>query len=68
MILLFQSTAVLVWVINAVMKHHDQEQAGEIRIIQLTLLPCGLSLKEVRTGTQAEQEPGGRAGAEAREG
>lgn len=58
---LYQSTTVLVWVTNAVVKHHDQEQAEEERVPRLTLLPCGISLKEVKIGTQAEQELGGRS-------
>ena len=36
------------------------KQLGEKVFIWLLLPHCGPSLKKVRTGTQTEQEPGGR--------
>jgi hypothetical protein len=45
----------------AVMKHHDQKQVGKKRFIWLTLPRHSSLLKEVRTGTQLGQEPGGRS-------
>ena len=44
-----------------VMKHHFQKQVGEEKVYWLTLLYCSPLLKEVRTGTQTGQEPGGRS-------
>jgi hypothetical protein len=41
----------------AVMKHHEQKQLGEERVIWFTL-PYHSSSKEIRIGTQTEQEPG----------
>lgn len=37
-----------------------KEQLGKKGFIGLILLHCSLSLKEVRTGANTEQEPGGR--------
>lgn len=39
----------------AVMKHRDQKQLGGVRV--KASIPC-YSLKEIRTRTQEEQEPG----------
>lgn len=52
---------VLIRVSIAVMRHHDKNKLGREGLIQLTLPHHCLLLKEVRTGTQAEQEPGGRS-------
>ena len=48
---LFYSRCVFSYRSIAVIKGHDQKGGGLI----------SLSLKEVRTGTQIEQEPGGRS-------
>jgi hypothetical protein len=56
--LTWDTEGVLVRVTIAVMKHHDQKQLGEERVYMA--YQCS-SLKEVRTGTQARQEPGGRS-------
>jgi hypothetical protein len=50
---------ILVGVSSAVMMHHDQKQAGEEGAS--TLPDHCKSLKEVRTWSQTEQEPGGRS-------
>lgn len=47
---------VLIWVIVAMMKHHDQMQVGEGRIHIHSL-----STKEVRMGIQTGQEAGDRS-------
>lgn len=39
----------------------NKKQVGEEGFIQLTLLDHSPSLKEVRTGTQGGQEPGGKS-------
>jgi hypothetical protein len=53
---------VLVRVSAAARKHHDQKnKLGRKGFIHLTLPYCCLSTKEVRTGTQSGQEPGGRS-------
>jgi uncharacterized protein (DUF305 family) len=51
---------VLVRVTSAVMKHHDQSNLRRKEFIQLMIPHHSSSSKEVRTGTQAGQEPGGR--------
>jgi hypothetical protein len=51
---------VLVRVAMAVMKHHDQSTLEREGLIRLLLPQHCSSLKEIRTGTQTEQEPGGR--------
>ena len=43
------------------MKQHDQEEDGEEGFVWLTLPHQSPSSKEVRTGTQAGKEPGGRS-------
>lgn len=48
---------VLVRLIIAAVKHHDQEQLEE----RVSLAYRYIALKEVRTGTQLGQEPGGRS-------
>lgn len=50
------------------MKHQDQKQAGEGRVIWLIFLCCRQSLKEVTIGTQTGQEPEAGAFAEAMKG
>jgi hypothetical protein len=44
----------------AVMKHHGQSNLDKTGFIWIMLPHCCSSLKEVRTGTQTLQEPGGR--------
>ena len=53
--------SVLVRVTIAVTKHHDQNQVGQVRVYKGSTPHCCSSLKEVRTGSQAEQEPGAGA-------
>jgi hypothetical protein len=52
---------VLLRVIIAVMKYHDQSNLGMKEFIQLILPYHCSSSEEVRTGTQTEQESGGRS-------
>jgi hypothetical protein len=52
---------VLVGLTVVVMEHHDQSNLGRKGPIWLTFLYHCPSLKAVRTGTQAGQEPGGRS-------
>jgi hypothetical protein len=54
-----QRECILIRFSIAVMKHHDQKQLGKKGFILLT--PHNSSLKAVRAGTQAGQEPGGRS-------
>lgn len=54
------SERVLLRVTIAVMTHRDQSSVGRKGFIQLTLLHYSLLLKEVRSGTQTQQEPGGQ--------
>jgi hypothetical protein len=42
-------------------KHHDQKQAGEERVYLAYAFTALFIIKEVRTVTQAGQEPGGRS-------
>ena len=58
---LLAPTSVLVRVTVAVMRHQDQSNLGRKGFIHLVLLHHSPSKKEVRTGTQAGQEPGGRS-------
>lgn len=55
------NTSPRVRVTIAVMKPHDQSNLGKKGFIQLTLPHCCLSLKEVRTGIQTGQKPGGKS-------
>ena len=45
----------------AMMKHHDKKQVGKKGFMLLILLYHCSRLKEVRTGIQIRQEPGGRS-------
>jgi hypothetical protein len=51
---------ILVWVSVAMEKHHDQSNLGRKGFSQLKLPDHSSSSKEVRTGTQTMQEPGGK--------
>lgn len=48
-------------VTNAVMLHYGQSNPGRKGFIWLVVPHHSLSLKEVRAGTQTEQEPGGQS-------
>jgi hypothetical protein len=54
----FLRLAVFVRITIAVMKHHDQSKLG---LFGLDFQHHSSSLKEIRTGTQTEQKPGGRS-------
>ena len=60
LVLFTHESTILVWVTIAMKKHHDHASWGG-KFIWLVLPHHSPSLKEVRTGTQVGQEPGGRS-------
>ena len=61
-------TPVFIWVSVAVMKHHEQSNLGRKGFLWLALPQHCSSSKEVKTGTQVGQEPGGRSSCRGNEG
>jgi hypothetical protein len=55
------SHRVLVRVSIAVLKCQDQKQLGEERVYLAHTSTSLIMLKEIKTGTQARQEPGGKS-------
>ena len=56
-----EKPGILVRVSIAVMKHPDKSNVGRKGFVSFTVLAYSWSLREVRAGTQAGQDPGSRS-------